>query len=198
MQRHDDSSNDVAREKAIYRYIQALDESDLETAAAILESALHDPELDAAIAEINLAIQEEEQLTPVAGDAETVRGLLRKYLPHASEAGPEDDTPLTVGEVAARLKSERRVPFMDEQVNERLLGISRTLPEWLSIQAVNQMAAELGVTASSRYWRVFRDVAIMLNMARSHREAQLAAAREGRPRDSKQMKHDKTKNREKK
>ena len=188
MHKHDNNSSNVARDKVIYRYVQALDEGDLDAVAAILDSALQDAELDAAITEIHLAVQEEEQLTPVTGDAETVRGLLRKHFAHTIEAAPEHDTPLTVGEVAARLKSDRRVPFVDQQVNERLLGISHVLPTLLSIQAVNQMAVELGVTASPRYWRAFRDAGIMLNMARSNRQAQLAAAREERVRVSRRMK----------
>jgi hypothetical protein len=193
MQKDDDSPNNVAREKAIYRYVRALDESDLETVAAILDSALHDADLDAAIIEINLTVQEEEQLTPSAGAAEIVRSLLRKHLAHTVEADAGDETPVTVAEVAARLKSERRVPFTDQEVNDRLLTVSRPLPAWLSIQAVKEMATELGATATERYWRAFRDAAIMLNMARSHRQAQLAAAREERIRNPERIKPDKNK-----
>lgn len=68
------------REKAIHRYIKALDEGDMEGVAEILEMCLDDPELEQIITEINLAYHEEEQLTPIAIDAQLVRELIRQHL----------------------------------------------------------------------------------------------------------------------
>jgi hypothetical protein len=170
----------VLREKMIHHYIQALDQGDIDGVAVVLEAALDDPELDRVIAEINLALQEEEQLTPTAVDAQLVRDLLRKHLPSAFHVDERDERLLTVGDVAARLQADRRVPTADQEANRRLLGSSAPLPTWLSAQAVSRLIAELGVAASDRFLRAFRDTAIMLGMGHRHSQAQLAAAREER------------------
>jgi hypothetical protein len=172
----------VLREKMIHRYIQALDQGDIDSVAAVLEAALDDSELDRVIAEINLALQEEEQLTPTAADAQLVRDLLRKHLPSAFHMDEPDERPLTVGDVAARLQADRRVPPADQEANRRLLGSSVPLPTWLSAQAVSRLITELGVATSDRFLRAFRDTAIMLGMGHSHSQAQLGAAREERAR----------------
>lgn len=179
MQDHHENQGTTVREKAIYRYVEALDQGDADTVAAVLDLALNDPELDQAIAEVNLAIQDEEQLAPLAADAKIVRDLIHTHLRSALESREAEDQPLTVGEVAARLKAERRVPFPDEEANNYLLTNSRPLPAQLSAQTIKQMATDLGIRASDRFWRVFRDMAIMLGMGRSHK-AQLLAAREER------------------
>ncbi len=54
----------ILREKLIYRYVQAMDQGDVEEIAIVLEAALNDSELDRIITEIDLAYQEEELLTP--------------------------------------------------------------------------------------------------------------------------------------
>jgi hypothetical protein len=182
MQSNHSDLNNISRQKAIYRYVQALDQSDLETIATILDLAVNDPELDRAIIEINQHIEEEENLTSFAEKAEIVRNLVRTHLPSAFEPNKPVDSPLTVGEVAARLKAEQLVPFTDQEANEQLLNVSHPLPAWLNMQAVQQLAVGLQVTASERYWRAFRDAAIMLGMGRSH-QSQLLAAREERLRN---------------
>ena len=52
------------REKAIYRYVTALDNGDMDGVAEVLDLALCDPELERIIEEIDLAYQEEEEITP--------------------------------------------------------------------------------------------------------------------------------------
>jgi len=183
MERSNDNERAEAREKAIYRYVEALDKAELDTIAAVLDLAVSDPELSQAITEVNLSIQEEMQLTPFAADAEIVRTLIRKHLHSAIEVVEDKDLPLTVGEVAAKLKSERRVPFTDEKVNDFLLNNQQSLPALLSLEATRLMGRDLGVTASDRFWRAFRDAAITLSMGRG-RESQLLAAREQRERRS--------------
>jgi hypothetical protein len=71
------------------------------------------------------------------------------------------------------LQADRRVPVTDQEANRHLLHSSVPIPEWLSAQAIRQLAIELGVTASDRFWRFFRDTAIMLGMGRSHEQTQL-------------------------
>jgi hypothetical protein len=61
-----------------------------------------------------------------------------------------------------------------------LLGSSVSIPNWLTAKAIKKLAKELNVTASERFWKVFKDTAIMLTMGRSHSQAQILAAREER------------------
>lgn len=186
----------ISREKAIHFYIQALDQGDMEVVAQILESACDDPELERIITEINSAYQEEEQLTPIATDADLIRDLLRKHLTSAFETikeeekplnfedfdEQEEEKPLTVGDIAKRLQDTNRIPSADKHMMSKLLGSTVPLPVKLSIQAVRQLAVELGITVSERFLDIFRDTAITMTMGRSHSRAQLAAAREQRHR----------------
>jgi DNA-binding phage protein len=169
----------IFREKLIYRYVTALDQGDIGEVAAVLEAALDDSELNQAIVEINMAYHEEEGLSQFAADANLVRELLRKHFLSAFEEDT-DEGPLTVGEVAARLQADRRISKIDQETNHLLLRSTIPVPTWLSISNVKKLAAELGVSASERFWDTFRDVAISLSMGRSHKQARLAAAREQR------------------
>jgi hypothetical protein len=178
--KHQVNQDDILREKLIYRYVQAMDQGDVEEIAVVLEVALDDLELDRIITEIDLAYQEEEQLIPIAQEAQLVRELLRQHLPSAFMAEEADNKPLTVGEVAARLKADGKVPPPDEETNRLLLTNSKSIPTWLSGKAIKKLAEELGVTASKHFWQMFKDTAITLNMGRSHSQAQLLAAREER------------------
>jgi hypothetical protein len=174
------------RELAIYRYVAALDAGDLEGVEAVLHAAIADPELAEAVAEINLSYQEELLLAPPAEDAAFVRELLRKHF-HSAFADEEPaeepaEEPLTVSDVAIRLEHEQRVSGSDREANRCLLGIRLPVPEMLSLQAVEELARQTGVEASGRFWRQFRETAIMLGIGRSHQQSQLAAAREARRR----------------
>lgn len=163
------------RERAVDHYVEALDRGDADAIAAVLADALDDDELDRRIIEINLAYQDEGQLAPLSHDAGVVRQLAQHHLPSAFEANDRFSQPVTVGEVSSYLKEQRRVPFTDVETNELLLSNATPLPEWLSTQEVKKLAAELGISASARFWKVFRDTAITLCMGHSHQQARHAA-----------------------
>lgn len=174
MNRPNDHERAVLREKAIYRYVEALDRAELEIVAEVIALAIDDPELSQAIIEVNSAFQQEMQLTPLSAD-EIVRTLIHEHL-GSGELAHTENLPLTVGEVAAKLKSDRRVPFTEERVNDLLLNNQQPLPALLSFEATKQIGRDLGIEASDRFWRAFRDAAITLSMGRG-RESQLLAAR---------------------
>jgi hypothetical protein len=178
MDRPIDHERAAHREKAIYRYVDALDRGELDALAEVVDLAIDDPELSQAIAEVNLALQQEMRLAPLSADAEIVRTLILEHL-STGELVQNEDLPLTVGEVAAKLKSDRRVPFTEEKVNDRLLNSQQPLPALLSLEATKQIGRELGLEAGDRFWRAFRDTAITLSMGRG-RESQLLAARRQR------------------
>lgn len=75
-----------------------------------------------------------------------------------------------------------RVPLVDKHIIGEFFDSSVPLPVKLSIQAVRQLAVELGINASERFLDMFRDTAITLSMGRSQNRAQLAAAREQKSR----------------
>lgn len=175
MNRPNNHERAVLREKAIYRYVEALDRAELEIVAGVIALAIDDPELSQAIIEVNSAFQQEMQLTPLSADAEIVRTLIHEHL-GSGELAHTENLPLTVGEVAAKLKSDRRVPFTEERVNDLLLNNQQPLPALLSFEATKQIGRDLGIEASDRFWRAFRDAAITLSMGRG-RESQLLAAR---------------------
>jgi len=147
----------------------------LEIVAEVIGLAIDDPELSQAIIEVNSAFQQEMQLTPLSADAEIVRTLIHEHL-GSGELAHTENLPLTVGEVAAKLKSDRRVPFTEEKVNDLLLNNQQPLPALLSFEATKQIGRDEGIEASDRFWRAFRDAAITLSMGRG-RESQLLAAR---------------------
>jgi hypothetical protein len=175
MDRPNDHERATLREKAIYRYVEALDRAELEIVAEVIGLAIDDPELSQAIIEVNSAFQQEMQLTPLSADAEIVRTLIHEHL-RSGELAHNENLPLTVGEVAAKLKADRRVPFTEERVNHLLLNNQQPLPALLSFEATKQIGKDLGIDASDRFWRAFRDAAITLSMGRG-RESQLLAAR---------------------
>ncbi len=168
-----------------YRYVTALDRGDPEEIGQALEAAVQNPELDEVIAEIDAAYQDELGLGALAADAELVRNLLREYLPSAPAEEEEEveARPLTVGEVALRLQGNRQISADDQPAMRQLRDSSMPLPAWLSAEAIRQLASSLGVKASSRFWRAFRDAAITLGMGRAQDQLRLAAAREARARE---------------
>jgi hypothetical protein len=171
---------DMKHQKVIHRYIRALDEGNLDDVLQVLEKAADDPVLDQMIVEINYAIEQEEGLTPFAQDAELVRALVQKHFDGVRSN--ESQEPLTVGEVAARMQADRSVPISDQPVHKNLLQLTTPLPEFLNIQAIRKLATTLQVNASEKFWRVFRDTAIMMGIGRG--QAQMAAARKQKARKS--------------
>lgn len=179
MHKNRDNERVRTRELLLDRYVLALDEGDPEETSAVLdavyEAALDDPEIDRLIAEITRAYREEQRLTQLDADADLVRELLRRHVPSAFISHEHLKRPLTVGEVAGWLQAQGRVRPGDEGTNRSLLASTTPLPKLLNSQEVKKLAAGLGVSGSEFYWRVFRDAAITMGIARSNSQVQLAA-----------------------
>lgn len=184
----------ASRDRTIHLYVQAMDQGDIDTIIRILEMAMDDHELDHAIAEINLAIEEEEMLSPLANDAQLVRDLIDKYLPSSKPIDLAEQEALTVRDVAAQMQAKHNVPVADQQAHQELLGKSIELPGWLSIQEIKRLAHELQIQASDRFWKSFRDTAIMMGMGKG--QAQMAATRRNeKRRQTGRTQNDEVKNR---
>lgn len=177
----------INRQKAIQRYVSALDKGNLDDVLVVLEEATEDPILDRMIVEINQAIEQEEGLTPFAKDAQLVRTLVEKHFDNFQLA-ESDDRPITVGDVAARMQADRNVPVSDQVVHKELVRLAIPLPKFLNIQAIRKLASNLQVNASEKFWRVFRDTAIMMGIGRG--QARMAAARKQKARKSRANKDD--------
>lgn len=168
------------REKAVQRYISALDSGNLDDVFLVLEEATSDPVLDQMIIDVNQAIEQEEGLTPFAKDASLVQGLIQAHF--AQPEILEDERQITVGDVAARMQADHKIPVPDQEIHKHLLKLSTPLPDTLNIQAIRKLAGSLQISASEKFWRVFRDTAIMLGIGRG--QAHMAATRKQAKRKS--------------
>jgi hypothetical protein len=163
------------------RYLDALDSCDVDALAEMWEQAAGNPQLEQVLGELTDGIALEEGLDAAwETDAERVRGLLREHLPSAF-AAEADPPPLTVGDVAARLKTDSvlgaRLNEADRTANNRLLTNTTLIPEELGLPHFEQWRTTLGIHASTPYWRAFRQAAVLLAMGRCQQAGELAAAR---------------------
>lgn len=166
---------EIFRQKLIDSYVQALDEGEMDQAIEVLEAALDDPVLTWMIGQVEQGFEEELGIDPLAQEAQAVRSLLQEHLESAFAEREGDTGQLTVGEVAARLHADQNVPRGDMETNQKLIASREELPNRLSIQAILALAASLQVKASEKFWDLFRDKAITMQMGRS--QAQMAAMR---------------------
>jgi hypothetical protein len=163
------------------RYLDAYDAGDVNALAQLWEQAAGDPELERLLGELTDGLVVEEGLdTAWQTDALSVRSLLREHLPSAFPT-ESDLPPLTVGEVAACLHADAaltaRWSTTDRIANGRLLANRTPVPEELGLPHFEKWQTTLGVSASSHYWRSFRQVAVLLAMGRCQQAGELAAAR---------------------
>jgi hypothetical protein len=163
------------------RYLDALDAGDVATLAELWEQAAVHPQLEQVLGELTDGLAIEEGLDPAwKADAQRVRVLLREHLPSAFRA--ETELPqLTVGDVAARLQADAilgaRLSTADKAANSRLRADSTPLPENLGLPHFEKWKTALGISASSHYWRAFRQAAVLMSMGRCQQAGELAAAR---------------------
>lgn len=104
-------------------------------------------------------------------DRETVQRLLRSHLPSGFPAEPA--RPLTVGDVACRLKSEHARGAerltADELATTRSLLLDETsiADERLTGRRVHEILAATGAEMPPRYWIRFQRAAIEMLMGRN-------------------------------
>ncbi len=172
----------IRRERLVDLYVWGLDHGDADAIATALDAALTDPQLNNLIDEINQAFEEEESLSPLANEAETVRTLLRQHIPSAFESQPHS-APLAVRDAASHLQSKNRVPESDLEAHRLLLNSDAPLPIHLTLVEIKKLAVKLKVEATDFYWKRFQQSAVALWMARSQKQAQLAARTKRRSKD---------------
>lgn len=77
----------LAREKAVYQYITALEQGDIDTIAALLQQVEHDPTLEQMIMEAHEEYAREDQNAPQPGQIAAIRYKLLNVLSEQEEAG---------------------------------------------------------------------------------------------------------------
>lgn len=162
------------------RYLDALDAGDVNVLAELWEQAVVNPELEQLLGELTdgLAIEEGAE-SSWETDAARVRTLLREHLPSGFREETERP-PLTVADVARRVQDGVlgvRLNPADQAANCRLLADTSPVPEKLGLLHFEKWQTTLGVSASARYWRAFRQAAVLLAMGRCQQAGELAAAR---------------------
>ena len=169
------------------RYLDALEQQDWETFGEIWRRAENDRDLETALRELHEGLLEE--YAGAAGrerDADAIRFLASAHFPERPDPAEGLDRPLTAGDVATRLQADLaagavRLNESDQRANERLLGNAAPLPDQLKQSVLETWCDGLDVAASREYWRLFRQAALRLVMARSHRQSRVAAARRQTP-----------------
>lgn len=173
----------LRREKALYRYANALERGDAEILAEVLQEAEYDASLENMLLEIHEAYLVEKNAVANTKDVVLIRQLLQQHLPSGSEntVVEIEIPPLTISDVIARLQSDAAVrgPIQQEvtTVVQQLHRNTTPLPHSLSRHGVRTLFTQLGVSVSDHLQKLFRETAIFLSMGREQGIAQLAATR---------------------
>jgi hypothetical protein len=172
------------RERMAVRYLDALDAGDLDTVVSLWEQAATDDELNALLQELSEGLEAEEGIgADFATDAARVLELARQHIPSAFPPVGLSE-PLTAADVARRLEAEpefRRLGPSDRAAHARLLADASQVPRELGRPQLDRWMQALGVAVGPIYRRVFRKVALLMDMARCQQEGRLAAARTATP-----------------
>ena len=156
------------------QYLDAIDSGDLHMMTELLELAETDAEWDAALGELLDGLAE--------APADTVRDLLKVHLPTGHMAPMTEVIPVTIGEVASRLKlddstGKSRMMPADQSLNDALTGDATAVPDPAEAMAFNRWITVNPLGVSTHYRRLFRSAAVMLWMGRAQQATRLAAAR---------------------
>lgn len=178
-----DFSQQLAREKALYLYINAFERGDFDKMEAVLQQAIYDPLLEEMIMEAHEYYLAKENVKLREEDFAKILDLVVRYLPSAI---PDEEEaiaipPLTIGDVFIRLQEDkdvqRSVKQEVQQLKAKLTQRDLPLPENLARKNVYRLFEQLGVVVSEKLQKLFREKAIFLSMARQQGIAQLAATR---------------------
>ncbi len=176
----------LQRERALFRYMLALEQGDDATIIAILRQAETDAILEEMIFSWHAEGDEGDDALAFAHDAGEVQHLAEKHLVTGASEEISDPPPLTVGDVIARLledlqsnQSSLRYAANIAQEGALLSANTTLLPEKLSVGALQQLFADQNIPVSSQFLKRFRDIAIYMAMGRERAINVAAARRQG-------------------
>ena len=170
---------------AAARYLDALEQDDFDTTAALWQFAQADPELEAVLREVHVGLIEEQTYEATAAAAAALTAAVEAHLPSAEILRPSGAV-VTVADVANELfrHAPNRLPAEAHLLNERLRETSEPLPPNLGLPQLTAWAEALFGLAPPTYWKAFRQAAVKLELRRAaEAEYQLAARRAFRSED---------------
>ncbi len=168
-------------------YLTALDAADFPALDRIWESAASDSEHEAALFDIEAALDADDREQDARNARRTIAGSVETHLKTA-EIVLRSDGPVTVGDVARELfrHTPDRLPAEAHLVNQKLVGSAEALPEELGLSKLVAWAESRFGLAPADYWKAFRQAALKLERRRaSTEEYQLAARRAPKPEELK-------------
>jgi hypothetical protein len=178
-----DFSQQLAREKTLYLYINAFERGDSDKMDAVLQQAMYDPLLEEMIMEAHEYYLAEGKAKLREEDFAKILDLVVRYLPSGIPDGEAAIAipPLTIGDVFNKLQEDKSIQGSMkqevQQINAKLVQADVPLPENLAMKSVYRLFEQLGVVVSTKLQKLFREKAIFLSMTRQQGIAQLAATR---------------------
>jgi hypothetical protein len=172
---------------ATARYLEALEQDDHTTLAALWEWAASDTDLLTAFRDIHAGLIEEREQDAFDRAVNRVAALAEQHLTGAEVVRPATG-PVTVADVAEELfrHTPDRLPAAAHQLNERLRSAHDPLPADLGMSNFVAWAEQRYGAAPAAYWKAFREAAVKLELRRAAEvEYQLAARRAPKPEDGK-------------
>ncbi len=166
----------------VARFLEALEDGDLDAQEEIWQAAALDEELETALiaAARELASQYEQDFRESAGGM--LETAVRLAMPTA-DVIRHPFGPVTVAEVVEQIRrgGSPGLTSMDLALNDRLSGLQDPVPENLGLSAVIAWGGHYG-EAPAGYWRQFRQAAISLRLRRESNAEYRHAARPKPPR----------------
>ena len=175
--------NDRELDRLTEEYLAALAAADDRTLDTLWERAATDPELERALLEIEVALDEDDREQDARAAERTIAGSVVAHLPSAEIIRPSTG-PVTVGDVARELfrHTPDRLSAEAHALNQRLLSSLEELPFEVGLTKLIAWAESRFGTAPSEYWRSFRQAALKLERRRgSEAEYRLAARKAPKP-----------------
>lgn len=163
------------------QYLAAVDAGDFDALSAFWLQAQNDPDLVEMLHGLNAEIAAEQDAAQAATAKTAIDAVIEKHMPSAEVIRPATE-PFTVAEVAEYLRRNppSGINADDLTVNERLRASSSIVPLDLGLNAVANWGRQFGSVPES-YWKMFRQVALMLRMRRESAENYQMAARPTKP-----------------
>ncbi len=165
------------------RYLEAMEQFDEATLAALWDEAAGDAELLAAFRELHLGLIEARE----AGEKHVIESAVETHLTSAEIVRPSTG-PITVGDVANELfrNTPDRLPAAAHALNEQLRSSSEPVPANLGLSSLTAWAEAKFGASVAEYWKAFRQAAFTLEFRRTAEvEYHLAARTAPKPGDRK-------------
>ncbi len=169
------------------KYLDAFNVSDVPAMEQIWEVAGREPQLETALLELHVALEEEAEELEQQTTQSAITAAVEQHLPSAEIVRPGNG-PVTVADVADELfrHAPDRLGADAHALNDRLRASHDPLPENLGITKFVAWAEGKFGPGAMEYWKAFRIAALELEQRQgTNTEYQLAARTAPKPEDRK-------------